>query len=390
MKLLHTSDWHLGARLRGVDRTGDQLARVREVLAYTREREVHLLLVAGDVVDEHRASHLDGVLGELAEVLRPELERGLRAVFVAGNHDRDHLFPLLNGVQRLVGAEAAGQVVFCDQPSVRRVVAANGEALQLLLLPYPTQDRYGLQALDVADGAERRRQLADAVRRSIRELSEEVRGSADPTVVAGHFLVRGFGRDGHELSEADDVPLESADLPAFAYVALGHIHQALHLGVPSVRYSGSIERMDFGEAGDEKSAVLVEVGPRGLVGEPELLPLRATRLVRIEAAAGEPLEARAREAGDLDGAIVALRLRVERGQSTLAAQLEARRLFSRLCQPIDLDVTAPAAGGAETRTAYDRRDVAGTVRRFLAAELDGDPDRDDLLALAERLLEPRR
>jgi len=56
------------------------------------------------VVDEHRASHLDGVLGELAELLRPELERGLRAVFLAGNHDRDHLFPLLNGVQRLVGA----------------------------------------------------------------------------------------------------------------------------------------------------------------------------------------------------------------------------------------------------------------------------------------------
>ena len=111
--------------------------------------------------------------------------------------------------------------------------------------------------------------------------------------------------------------------------------------------------------------------------------------MRIEAAAGESLEARAREAGDLDGAIVALRLRVERGQSTLAAQVEARRLFPRLCQPIDLDLVAPATG-AEAGPAYDRRDVAGTVRRFLAAELEGDADREELLALAERLLEAPR
>jgi DNA repair protein SbcD/Mre11 len=383
VRLLHTSDWHLGARLRGVDRTSDQLARVAELLGYARERGVDLLLVAGDVVDEHRPSHLDAVLGELAELLRPELERGMRAVFLAGNHDRDHLFPLLNGVQRLVGAGAAGRVVFCDQPSLLRL-----EGLSLLLLPYPTQDRYGLQALEVADGAQRRRHLADAVRRSIRELSESARGTSAPTVVSGHFLVRGFGRDGHELSEADDVPLESGDLPAFAYVALGHIHQALRLGTPSVRYSGSIERMDFGEAADAKSAVLVELGAAGLAGEPELLPLNATRLVRVEADAAEPLEPQVGAAVDLSDAIVALRLRVQAGQSTLAAQAEARRLFPRLCQPIDLELTAPAAG-AEARPAYDRRDVAGTVRTFLAAELEGDPDRDELLALADRLLERR-
>lgn len=388
MRLLHTSDWHLGARLRGVDRTADQLARIEELLGYARRREVDLLLVAGDVVDEHRSTHLDRVLGDLAELLRPELERGLRAVFLAGNHDRDHLFPLLNGVQRLVGPGTAGQVLFCDQPCVRRVTSTAGEAVNLLLLPYPTQDRYGLQALDAADGAERRRQLADAVRRSIGELTEEVRGAAEPTVVVGHLLVRGFGGGGHELSEADDVPLEAGDLPAFAYVALGHIHQAMRLATTSVRYCGSIERMDFGEAGDQKSALLVEVGRGGLVGEPETLPLAATRLVRIDAAAGEPLEPLARAAGDLAGAIVSLRLRVEPEQSTLASQLEARRLFPRLCQPIELEFTAgPAVPAA--RPVYDRRDVAGTVRGFLGAELEGDPDREALLALADRLLERR-
>jgi DNA repair exonuclease SbcCD nuclease subunit len=272
------------------------------------------------------------------------------------------------------------------------VAPGRDEAVNLLLLPFPTQDRYALQALDVADGALRRRQLADAVRRSIRELSESVRGSADPTVVAGHFLIRGFGRDGHELSEADDVPLEAGDLPAFAYVALGHIHQAMRLSTPSIRYSGSIERMDFGEAGEEKSAVLVEVGGGGgggLAREPELLPLRATRLVRVEAEASpEALAAGAAARGDLSDAIVALRLRVQPGQSTLAAQVEARRLFPRLCQPIDLEMAA-AAPSAEVVARYDRRDVAGTVRRFLAAELEGDADREELLAMAERLLERR-
>ncbi len=363
MRLLHTSDWHLGARVRGIDRTPDQLARLQEIFSFTKERNVDLLLVAGDVFDEYRPAHMDRVLAELAELIRPELDRGLRAVFVAGNHDKEHLFPLLNTVRQLVGANTASQVD-------------------------PSQDRYGLQALTFQDGADRRRQLAEAARVWIREMADELKRSRSklPTVVVAHLLIRGLGADGFEISEADDIPLDAADLPNFTYVAMGHIHKAIQVGARNIRYSGSIERMDFGEAGESKSVVLVEIGPKGLLGDPEVLPLHPTRLVRIEAEVGDDLEAKAKAAGDLENAIVGLTLRVEPGQSTFAMQLKARALFPRLCQPIELQMTQ-VAGNGESRPTYERKDVPGTVHSYLNEVLENDPDREALLAMADQLLE---
>lgn len=388
MRLLHTSDWHLGARVRGIDRTPDQLARLQEIFSFTKERNVDLLLVAGDVFDEYRPAHMDRVLAELAELIRPELDRGLRAVFVAGNHDKEHLFPLLNTVRQLVGANTASQVAFCDQPSVTKIDSKSGEQVNLLLIPYPSQDRYGLQALTFQDGADRRRQLAQAARVRIREMADELKRSRSklPTVVVAHLLIRGLGADGFEISEADDIPLDAADLPNFTYVAMGHIHKAIQVGARNIRYSGSIERMDFGEAGESKSVVLVEIGPKGLLGDPEVLPLHPTRLVRLEAEVGDDLEAKAKAAGDLENAIVGLTLRVEPGQSTFAMQLKARALFPRLCQPIELQMTQ-VAGNGESRPTYERKDVPGTVHIYLNEVLENDPDQEALLAMADQLLE---
>ncbi len=77
-----------------------------------------------------------------------------------------------------------------------------------------------------------------------------------------------------------NVIFRAEDLPAgFAYVALGHIHQPQRIGgLDHMRYSGSIERLDLGEANDAKSAVLFELDGAGLCGAPRLVPLDATPL----------------------------------------------------------------------------------------------------------------
>jgi DNA repair protein SbcD/Mre11 len=86
------------------------------------------------------------------------------------------------------------------------------------------------------------------------------------------------------MSDQESIVFDSADLPGeCAYIALGHIHQPQSVGGRSnMRYSGSIERLDLGEQRDQKSVVVIDVGPDGLLDEPRMLPLPATAIYGIE------------------------------------------------------------------------------------------------------------
>src|SRR5436309_1449035 len=144
MRILHTSDWHLGARLGNQDRLKDQPERLQELCDYIDREEVDLLLVAGDVFDEHRAESLAAIINRLARLLTPRIEAGLSCVFIAGNHDREHVFPFLRGLQDLVSSKGQRRVIFTERPDFVPVSSRNGETINLLLLPYPTPTRYNL------------------------------------------------------------------------------------------------------------------------------------------------------------------------------------------------------------------------------------------------------
>ena len=100
-----------------------------------------------------------------------------------------------------------------------------------------------------------------------------------------HLHVSGadVGRGMFRLSEEQDVILDESALPTgFAYVALGHVHKPQCIrGMAHVRYAGSLDRMDFGEKDDEKSIVLVEIGPRGRRGDPRMVPIEPTPLMDL-------------------------------------------------------------------------------------------------------------
>jgi exonuclease SbcD len=387
MRLLHTGDWHLGARLGNQDRLPDQFGRLEEVCRYLDEREVDVLLVAGDVFDEHRSESLARIIARLARLLKPRIEAGMWALFIAGNHDREYVFPLIRGLQELVTAESSPRVVFAERPALWRVTARSGEQVQLMLLPYPTPTRY-----DLADSPRagwpspdaKRQALAEALRERIGELSRGARLTPGvPVVLCGHFLVRGVREGFYQLSEQEDVPVEPADLPSYAYIALGHIHKPQTVGAPHIRYCGSLERMDRGEADDRKMVLLADVGREGLRDVAEL-PLNATPFAHVSAASEDDLERAAKELLEPERTLVSLSLDLSPDEPVGPLLARARALFPRLWAVPEIRLLETARPPAPP--AIDRRDVAGTVRSYLREALADDADRDELLRLAEELL----
>lgn len=387
MRILHTSDWHLGARLGNQERLKDQQERLKELCEYLDREEVDLLLVAGDVFDEHRAEPLAGIINRLARLLTPRIEAGLSCVFIAGNHDREHVFPFLRGLQDLVSSGSQRRVIFTERPDVVPVTGRNGERINLILLPYPTPVRYNLADEHWPSPDSKRQALAGAVRSSIEELTGKARdsGRGVQTILCGHFLVRGVREGLYQLSEQDDIPLEPSDLPAYAYIALGHIHKPQSVGASYIRYCGSLERMDRAEAHYEKQVLLVDVSRSGL-REIRELPLHATPFAHVQASSESEMEEAAAGFAEPERTLVSLTLTLRQDQSLGALQARARQLFPRLYGPPEIRWADAPVSARSAPQAINQRDVAGTVRTYLRNVLGEDPDAAALLQEAEKLL----
>jgi exonuclease SbcD len=299
MRVLHTADWHLGDRLGRIDRTLDLRQAVERVGEYCRQERVDVLLVAGDLFSElARPDGLRETIEHWRTVFRDFLAGGGTILTLTGNHDNENFCRTLTHAMNLAAPTVGdvgervqpGRLYLATEPTLLKLRDRHdGFDVQFVLMPYPTPSRYlrDEAAQKYASPEEKNERLMTAFREALRTIRQHERfDPATPTVLAAHVNVRGatVGPSLFRISETDDVVIEAADVPAeFAYVALGHIHKPQALGGREhVRYSGSIERMDLGEAADEKSVVVFDVGPTGLIGPPRLLPLASTPIYEID------------------------------------------------------------------------------------------------------------
>jgi DNA repair protein SbcD/Mre11 len=381
LRVLHTADWHLGDRLGGIDRLPDQLARLEELVGHAERERADVLLVCGDVLEESRPRRLAPIVEEVARLLEPSVARGMQCVFLRGNHDSRHTFDLLASLQRLLGG-GAGQVRFVGEPTLVPLSASGEQVASLIALPYPSAAAYGVDTQAPSIQAKQA-----ALQQAVGEHMERLTAAADPSLpklMAGHFLLRNApaATGTREVSEDEDVRIDGDRLGDFSYVALGHVHEPTVLSA-TIRYSGALDRVDFGEAARDRQAVLVGVGEAGHATQREL-PLDATPMAELEAGSLDEIAEQAEMLPERERTIVKLTMRLGREDSAARWLAEARARFPRLREPdfIQLDDPLPSLVTGE----IDRADVGKTVRGYLADELEGDPDRDDLLALARELL----
>jgi exonuclease SbcD len=256
MRILHTSDWHLGRSFHGEDLLAVQAAYVDHLIHTVEAERVDLVVVSGDIYDR-ALPPVDAV--ELADDAFTRLAASrARVVITSGNHDSARR---LGFSSRLV--DAAGVHLRTDAGRVDEPVLLEDEhgPVAVYGIPYLEPDVLK-QAWDLPRRSHHAA-LAEAMRRIRADL--DTRPSGTRTVVMAHaFVAGGLSCESERdiaVGGVSVVPLELFD--GIDYTALGHLHGRATL-TDSVRYSGSPVAYSFSEVGQLKGSWLVDLGSDGL------------------------------------------------------------------------------------------------------------------------------
>lgn len=387
MRIIHTSDWHLGNCWNSFDRTGGLFRQVERVCEIARERRADVLLVAGDIFERVSREKLHKITKTLAEKLKPLIAAGCHVVLLPGNHDFREYFAAMRAL--LEFEKNAELVHVFEKPAIAEI-----KGVQFIVLPYP--DKVLLEAVarervgETADRETRNQNLSYILSDYVNGLTQLLDPSK-PAILATHIQIYGVktGKDsGRELTYNDDICLASNLLPTnVSYIALGHIHQCQKIEQHSVPvwYSGSFDRMDMGERGEEKFVLLVEIDESKKAAV-EKIPIESARFEKHEIRAAE-LEDFAADFIEPKAAFVNLTIECDSGEAWAAVQSEARRLLPAHWQILP---KVGAFSAADSNARQSRENPRETVMTFLenwCRQKGWENDLPDLKQRAERLLE---
>ncbi|HEX8630950.1 MAG TPA: exonuclease SbcCD subunit D [Catenuloplanes sp.] len=293
MRVLHTSDWHVGKVLKGRSRFDEHIAVLAQVVEIARAERPDLVLVAGDLYDTAAPSpDATRVVTRALSALR---QTGAQVVAIGGNHDNGPALDALRPWAEAAGIVLRGTVRENPAEHVLTGVTDGGERWRVVALPFLSQ-RYAVRATEMYDltAAEAAQTYADHLGRLIGRLTEDFTEPDVVNLVTAHLTVVG-GTTGGGEREAHTVlgyAVPATVFPTSAhYVALGHLHRAQQvLGPCPVRYSGSPLAIDFGEEENTPSVTIVEVGAQTAAKVREVpvtsaVPLRTVRGTLAELAA---------------------------------------------------------------------------------------------------------
>ena len=278
MRIVHTSDWHLGRTLHGVDLLDHQAAYLDHLVEVVRSEQVGAVVVSGDVYD--RAIPPVEAVMLLSQALR-RLAEHAQVVITPGNHDSAIRLGfaaqlLREDVHLRTRVADVGTPVVLADP-------AGGAPVMVYALPYLDPDVARTALRDEGDdtplgrsheavmSAAMRRVRTDLQRRQVDQPGQRLRS----VVMAHAFVVGGDASESERdirVGGVDSVP--AGTFAGTDYVALGHLHGPQRVATPGAtvaRYSGSPLAYSFSEMRHAKSTVLIDLGTDGVVGEPELV-----------------------------------------------------------------------------------------------------------------------
>ncbi|MDA8456536.1 exonuclease subunit SbcD [Acidovorax sp. GBBC 3334] len=397
MRILHTSDWHLGQHFMGKSRQAEHAALIDWVLAQVDAHAVDAVLIAGDVFDTGTPpSYARGLYNDLVLKLH---RAGVALLLLGGNHDsvatlgesRDLLAVLQTTVVGAVGRPEdhvvvlprrggrgeAGCVV-CAVPFIRPRDVLQSQAGQ------SAEDKQ--QSLQAAIQAYY--QSVHAAGRARQAQLQAALGRPVPLIATGHLTTVGASRSEsvREIYVGSLDAFPTAAFPPADYIALGHIHQPQKVGgLEHIRYSGSPLPLGFDEARQTKEVLLVDLGAGGLEG---VTPLPLPRFQALVSVGGSlaALAGALAEAGAQGTAQAPAWLEVTVAEDDYLADLPAR--IAAMAQGLPVEVlrvrrqrnAAAAALAGSARETLDELSPHDVFARRLAQETALPPEQHEALA----------
>lgn len=263
MKILHTSDWHLGHTLYNYDRTEEQMVMLLQMVNIVKEEQPDVFLLCGDVYHTPQPSAAVQTMFTNALVQIRDANPGMTIVITAGNHDSGSKHDIFRTPWKALKVYTVGTIDASQKEEL--VVEVPGKGY-VIAVPYVNE-----------------RNMPKGFFQELIDIVGEKNVGNLPVVMMAHTTVRGCDFAGHDnASEYTVGGIDSYDLDemgsGYDYLALGHIHhgQYIHSGKHNVRYCGTPIPVSFDERYMHSVSIveIAEHGERPTVKEIEINPHR--------------------------------------------------------------------------------------------------------------------
>ena len=279
MKLLHTSDWHVGKTIRGASRSDEHIAVLAEIAQIAARDEVDLVIVAGDLFDSAAPS------AEAERIVYRALldlaDTGARVAVIAGNHDNPRRLRAVAPLLRLGQVHVVAEPTRPDDGGVIELRTRDGADVRLAMLPFVSK-RGIVRAkhLLAKQAFENVQDYRERLRLLIQRLCEPFHLDTVNVLTTHAFVLGGEAGGGERLAHlVEEYAITAQSFPmSIGYGALGHLHRPQSVRHP-LHYCGSPLQIDFGEAEQVKQVNVVTLEP-GIPADVRAVRLTAGRPLR--------------------------------------------------------------------------------------------------------------
>jgi len=329
IRVLHFADVHIGMENYGrldpstgtSTRVRDFLDRLDEVIDYGLENEADLAVFAGDAFKTRDPDPTQQ--REFAQRIK-RLADAMPTLLVVGNHDMPGMAARASSVDIFQTLAVPGVIV--GNKDGHQVVTTKRGPVFLAWMPYPMRNRLLSKEKHHGKSIEAlNNTLREMVTIMIENLAEEAKSHNMPRIFVGHFSVdkAHYGSERSVLL-GKELTVQTSTLadPAWDYLALGHIHrhQDLSEGVyPPVVYSGSLERIDFGEEKEQKGFCWIELVRGGTQWKFVPVKARPFHTIQIDVRGSEdPTEVALKklERISVEGSVIRVQINMDANQQT--------------------------------------------------------------------------
>lgn len=299
MRLLHTSDWHLGHTLFGRRRYEEFTAFLHWMLDLIEKESIEVLLIAGDIFDSSAPNNR--VASLYYDFLYKVSQSSCRHIVItSGNHDSSLFLDAPSDILQRLNIHIIGSAKENIEEEVITLRDSNGK-VELVVCAVPFLKDRDVRRVDIGESIQdKSSKLLDGIKQHYARVAEiGVRRKEEytvPLVLMGHlFAAGGRSVEGDGMRELYVGTLVHVPVAIFSdkadYVALGHLHSAQIVGgKETVRYSGSPLPMSFSEIGREKQVILVTFdmsNEKDLPPSYHIMPLPVPIFQKIEQICGE-------------------------------------------------------------------------------------------------------